>query len=189
MKYLGFISTIVDTYLSYNRQKRLYMIMATAGLFLSFFGGIVWHVSDSAHLIIQNIRQVHRLKKKNMDLVARYEAAQEEERLFIEKVNKHKDLSIKTYFEKFIKENNLSPEGNWAETEKNPVPDNDLFEEETLRATFKAMTAEAIVGILSIIDKENIVEVGSVILRKEEALITLDLVLTIKKFKKVVEET
>ncbi|MBL4587973.1 hypothetical protein JKY79_01370 [Candidatus Babeliales bacterium] len=64
MKYLGFISTIVETYLSYNRQKRLYMIMATAGIYLFFLGGIVWYVSDSADIIIQNIRQVHRLKKK-----------------------------------------------------------------------------------------------------------------------------
>ncbi|MBL4587972.1 hypothetical protein JKY79_01365 [Candidatus Babeliales bacterium] len=122
-------------------------------------------------------------------MIARYEAAQEEEKLFIEKVNQRKDMSIKTYFEKFIKDNSISPEGNWAETEKNPIPDNDLFEEETLRASFKSMRAEAIVSILSSIDKENIVEIDSVVLRKEEALIALDLVLTMKKFKKVVEET
>lgn len=188
MKYLQFIKNIVDLYLSYSRQKRLYMLLSTAAASVGLIGGLVWYITDSADLIIQNIRQIQRLKTENVLLVERYEKAQEQEQKFIEQVNQRKDMSIKTYFEKFIKEQNLSPEGNWAETEKNPILDNDLFEEEILRASFKSMTAEAIVKILEAIDKENIVEVSSVVLKKQDSLILLDLVLAMKRFKKVVEE-
>jgi hypothetical protein len=188
MKYLQFLKPVILYYQGLVRQQRFYFFAGVIGSFLVCFGGMSWYFYAQSDELILQIRQAERLRGATASLLARYEQLQEAERLFIEKINQRKELSIKTYFERFIKEHSLTPEGNWAETEKNAIVDNELFEEEILRATFKNVSTELVVKILSDIEKEDIVEAKKVHLKKEGSAVTFDLVVAMKSYKKIVDE-
>ncbi len=188
MKYLQVLKPVVLFYQGLVRQQRVYFFAGVLGAFLTCFGGVAWYFYTESDALILQIRQAERLRKGTASLLARYDELQESERLFIEKINQRKELSVKTYFERFIKEHSLTPEGNWAETEKNAIVDNELFEEEILRATFKNVQTELIVKILGDIEKEDSVEVKKVYLKKEGSALTFDLVVAMKNYKKIIEE-
>lgn len=189
MKQLSILTQAVVFFNTCNQRERMRAIMLIVAGVFCILGGIVGYIHITSQDLITQINQLQRLRITNNKILARYSALQGKELAFIAQMQERKDFSIKTYFERFIKEHNITAEGNWAETEKRPISGNDLFEEEILKASFKNMTTEKIVGILGDFEKDNFVDVKEASLKLEGSSVTLDLVLAAKRFKKTIEES
>jgi hypothetical protein len=189
MKQLSIVTQVVTFFNQCNQRERMRAIMFIIAGVCCVLGGIVGYIQIASEDLITQINQLQRLRIANNKILTRYAALQDKELAFNAQMQERKDFSIKTYFERFIKEHNITAEGNWAETEKRAIPGNDLFEEEILKASFKNMTTEKIVGILGDFEKDNFVDVKEASLKLEGSTVTLDLVLAAKRFKKMIEES
>jgi len=182
------IFNTVTTYVINLSEKdfKNYLIGVLAGItsvtLLSFY--FIYARSSKK---VKNIRQLHSLVAKSTATLSQNEAIQWEEDRIQELLSQNKDFNIKSYFEQFCREHHIVPEANW-DTIVNPLEGNEKFEEVILAATFKNETTKTLVTLLDALDKNEIVYLSELVIKKQEDKISFDLVIATKKLKRVLEE-
>jgi len=165
-------------------KQQLGIIMGSAALITL---GSVYYIYYTSNHSLAYIKQIQSLAEKSAAILASNERIQHEENRIQEILSQNKDFDIKSYFEQFCREHKITPEPNWGTT-VNPIEGNNKFEEIILSATFKNETTKTLAKILDTLDKNEIVYLAELAIKKENDKIAFDLVIATKKMRRVVEE-
>ena len=184
MELINRITTYIINLSEKDFQK--YFIVVISVITFSVAGSIYYIYSKSSKLV-KEIKQVQQLSEKSTAILINNSQIQKEEDRIQELLSNNKDFSIKSYFEQFCREQHITPEPNW-ETTPNPIEGNEKFEEVTLRASFKNETTKTLVTILDALDKNEIVYLTELKIKKDKDKIGFDIVIATKKLRHVVEE-
>lgn len=142
--------------------------------------GIIFYINQASIEEIKRTKRIQEMTKKATTLLTNFEKLNAEEIRISEMLAKNTDFNIKSYFEKFCKDQGLTPEPNW---DTKTIDINDKVSEVQLQATFKGQTTDKVVKLLEVLDKEIIIYTKEVNLKNEfNKKISIELTLaTIKK--------
>jgi hypothetical protein len=149
--------------------------------------GSMYYIYYTSNQYITYTKQIQGLAEKSAVILANNERIQHEENRIQEILSQNKDFDIKSYFEQFCREHKITPEPSWGTT-INPIEGNNKFEEIILSATFKNETTKTLAKILDTLDKNEIVYLAELAIKKENDKIAFDLVIATKKMRRNVEE-
>lgn len=166
----------------FQRFTAIFIFCMTVGT-----AAFTFYTYRSSNKHIENMRQLYRLADNTTTVLLNNEQIQGEENRIQELLQQNENFSIKSYFEQFCREHRINPEANW-ETTVNPIEGNNKFEEVVLTALFKNATTKALATILDSLDKNAIVYLKELRIKKEEKHINFELVIATKKVRHVVEE-
>ncbi len=183
-KYIGIV---VDYISSLSAKDSFKIIIGAVSVVTIIALGTAYFVYARGKKHVTSIRELHTLIKKSSGILAQSKSIGQEEDRIEELLQKNRDFNIKSYFEQFCRSHGVTPEPNW-ETTTNPIEGNDKFEEVVLPATFGGQTTEKLVTLLDDLDKEEIVYLKELAIRKEPSTIAFDLTIATKKMRRVVEE-
>ena len=125
------------------------------------------------------------MKTKSVQLLDQYQLIMHEEEKIAALLEKHKDFTIKSYFEKFAKDNTLTPESSWGDSyEITPLVGSDRFEEERLIPTFKKLNTQSLIALLDKLEKDPLLNVTQISIVREGESLTLMATITAKKMSK-----
>lgn len=182
MKQLEFINHILASIQFLNKQEfNRYVSILLAG-----FGLIAllstYYVYSTSSSLVHHIKQLQESSKKTMQIMHDYEKLHDEEHQLTAQLEKKSDFSIRPFFEKFCKDNNVTAEANWSDTvESNPVPLYPQFEEEAVKPVFKNQTTQTVIKIFEALEKEPMVSVKEIHLTVEGTVLTAELTIAGKK--------
>jgi hypothetical protein len=184
MRYLDQIVTYITQLSAKDFQKQLIIVISVITISIV---GIMYYVYQQGSARVRQIKQLGQLTQKVATVLADNARIQKEEDRIQELLVKNKDFNIKSYFEQFCREHNVVPEPNW-DTTINPIEGNEKFEEVILPATFKNQNTKKLVGLLDVLDKNDIVYLQELAINKEKQLINVDLTIATKRLRRVLEE-
>lgn len=162
----------------------LFMLGATAalGCVLIYF----FHTARSSR--IEKLSQLHEQSRKNDKIVSDSNKIKAEEERIQTMLNENKGFNIKTFVEQFCAEQKLKPEAEWT-TETRSIEGNETFDEVLLPVTFKNQTTQALVTMLSGLDKQEMIYIKELIVQKEDKKkITITLTIATQKRKQFWED-
>ena len=141
---------------------------------------IIYFSYRKSSMKIQKLKQLHKFAQKSNVILTNNKRIEKEEIRIQELLIKNKDFNIKSYFEQFAREHNVTPESGW-DTTINPIEDNEKFDEVILLASFKNQTTKTLAILLEALDKKEIVYIKELAIQHEEQKIAFDLTLATKK--------
>jgi hypothetical protein len=185
---MNFLETIAATIAAQNnKQHVLFISFALGGMTLLMGGCLAYLYMQRAH-DIETITQIQEQIKKNEILIIQSERVKAEEERIKALLDENKGFSIKTFFETLTSDQKLKPELGW-DTEVRSIEGNDTFDEIILTATFKKQTTQALVSLLNVLERSEIVYIKELDIKKEEKkTITFELILATKKRKQFWED-
>jgi hypothetical protein len=162
-------------------EKNLIFFLAIIAMFS--FGGIYFIYTEKEDLI-NKIKTTKRLVLKTTNIIKKYEKMQQEEDILQKLLEQETDFNIKTYFEQFCTQQQITPEGNW-EAITQELPGSDKFDESVISATFNNQTTKKLIDILQALNEKDIVYIKELIIKSEDnKKINFDITIATKKFKR-----
>jgi len=177
--------SIVTYITNLNAQAFQQQLIGTLAAVTLLLGGMIYMFYMSTATQIQRAHSIIKLATKAEKIVADNRGITQEEERIADILEKNRDFNIKSFFEQFTREHNVTPEPNWATT-TNPIEGNEKFEEVMLPATFKHQTTKTLVTLLDALDKKEIVYLKEINIVKEGQTIRFDLILATKKSRRVI---
>jgi len=168
-------------------KKQLERYIIAALIFAAVAAGFVtYHIYSKSTELLFQIKKIEDLSNKAVKVISDHEKLQQEAQRLQEVLDLNKDFNIKSYFESFCKEQNLSPDPGW-DTRIDDV--NDRFDEISLSATLRGITTETLVKVLELLDKKEIVYIKELSLKNEaNKRIIVDIVIATKTMKKGLDQ-
>ncbi len=174
---ITYITSLTDK----DFQKQLIALLSIVSIVVC---GIVFFVYRKSSTKISHIKQIHKLAQKAAVVLSNNARIEKEEKRIEKILIENKDFNIKSYFEQFCREHDITPEPGW-DTTTNPIETNEKFDEVLLPATFKNQTTKTLAPLLEDLDKKEIVYIKELTIKKEEDTITFDLTIATKKPRRV----
>ncbi len=135
---------------------------------------------DSAK--VAQLKRLEQLTEKTSRIIADHERMQKEEERLQQLLEQNKDFNMKTFFEQFCGQQNITPEPGW---DTRTLPVSEKFDEVELSATIKGQTTQNMVKFLDALDKKEIVYIKELVVKNEgEKKINFDITLATRKTKK-----
>lgn len=182
MKKFEPILQIITHINSLNKQDWQKQLVATIVALLFFFSGVIYFIYQKSDTQIAQIRELYKLKTKSVDLLDQYQQIAQEENRITTLLEKHKDFTIKSYFEKFSKDNGLTPEPGWGDSyEITPIAGSDKFEEERLIPIFKNLNTQSLIALLDKLERDLLLCLTHVSISRENDTLTATITITAKK--------
>ena len=160
-----------------------YLVLFLIGI--TILSGIyVYRIYHKSTLLVKQIKNIEKLAQKTAKMVADNKRLQQKEEQLEELLKRYKEFSMKTFFEQFYSQHNLTPEAGW-ETIALPIEGNDKFDEVVLSATFKNQNTQVLVKVLDTLDKKEMVYIkGLTIKHQPDKKITFELTIATMKYKR-----
>jgi len=173
----------VSYILSLDRKHfQQYLLVSLAGFGL-LCGGIIYWSHSTRNKKIDLLNQIHEQAHKNDKVLRASQKIKAEETRIQQLLEDNKEFNIKSYFEQFCQQHRITPESGW-DTETLSIDGNDTFDEILLPATFKQQTTQVLVTLLNSIDKNEIVYIKELeVKRDKQKTITFTLTIATKKRK------
>ncbi|MCB9493030.1 MAG: hypothetical protein H6679_02030 [Epsilonproteobacteria bacterium] len=180
--YVGKILERMQALTSKQAQQIFFVWLA---IIISCCATIVYTVHKKSNAYVEQIKQSQLLTKKVAQILAQNERMSKEEERLRRLLDQNQGFTIKSFFEQFVQQQGIAPDPGWDARAQNV---NDQFDEVLLRATFRNMTMEKLVTVLDTIDKNPIVYVHEVSMRRaENKTMVVDLTLATKRYKTTLE--
>ena len=166
--------------LSKKEIERLIMIALASTAFL--MGTLIYFIYKKSSSFVVSIKKIETIANKAVTLMHDYEKIQKEEDRITDILEKQKEFKLRTYFEQFCKEQNISPTPGW-DTQEAII--NPKFDEITLQAEFKDQTTQKLIKILEELDKREIIYIKELKIKteKEKQRISFEIIIATKKSK------
>ncbi len=178
---MEFLEKIINTTRQVSKKEFEKYVLVSLAVVCLLMGGVTYFIYSTSNGLVKDIKQLQKLAKKSARLVDDFELMQKEEEKIRKILNKHKGFNLGSFFEKFCKDQGVKPEPNWSPTSESLNPQ---FEEVSLAATFKGQATENLVKMLEAIDKNEILYVKELRIRKEkDKTITFDISLATQRSK------
>jgi len=126
---------------------------------------LIFYINNQSLEIIKQTKRIETFANKSVKLLSSFQKLKQEETRISEMLEKDKEFNIKSYFEQFCKDQNLTPESGWEDTKIQDI--SEKFSEIELSSTFKGLTTDKIVSILEALDKKKIIYTKEVIVKSE----------------------
>lgn len=182
MKIIYNITTFIENLNKKDFDKYLKITIASL-IFLAI--AFIYFFYNKNEQLIQQIKKTHNLTLKTVDIVKTFEKMQKEEERLEKLLEIDKDFNIKTFFEQFCSQQNITPEANWEATTQE-FNGSDKFDEVILPVTFKNETTQKLVTILEELNKKEIVYIKELVIKNENnGKIIFDITLATKKLKPI----
>lgn len=182
MKKLEPLLQIIAHIQSLNKQDWQKQLAATIAAVFLFFAGVIYFIYQKSDTQITQIRELYKLKTKSEDLLDQYQQIAQEENRITALLEKHKDFTIKSYFEKFVKDNGLTPEPAWGDSyEITPVAGSEKFEEERIVPSFKKLNTQNLIALLDKLERDLLLCLTQVTITRENDTLTATITITAKK--------
>lgn len=163
-----------------KKQLEQHIIAVLAGIAL-LAGIFTYFIYIESNSLLKEFKKVEDLSKKSVQILADNARLQRDAQYIQDLFDQSKDFMIKSYFETFCKEEQLTPEPGWTTRTEEP---NDRYEETSLTAIFKGQTMEKLVKILSILEKKEIIYFKNITIKNESSKkISFELTLATKLIK------
>jgi len=147
--------------------------------------GLTYFIQEKKDELITKITQLNKLAEKAARIIVDNKKMTEKEFHLKDILDKNKDFTIKGFFEQFTRDLGITAESGW-ETRSETI--NEKFDEVTLPAVFKGQTSESLVKFLETLDKNEMVYLKELSIKKEaQGKITFDVVLATKQYKPLLE--
>lgn len=148
---IGYFSHIISWFQRAPAKEMQRLLYGAIGIVSLIVGGMIFFVYHKSHELVDQLRNVEKTAQSSERLIDEYERLEQDENRIEEMLKQSKDEDIRSFFEKFCKEQTMTPEEGW-----DPVPRaiNDKFEEIMVQATFKNQTTQKLVMFLDAIEKE-----------------------------------
>ena len=166
-----------------SKTMRTYLLVGLSLMFLAA-SGIVYFVYARRNAAIETLERLYQQAKNNDHIVAEHAKIKKEEERIQTLLENNKGFSIKSFFEQFCSEHNVTPEQGW-DTEVRSIEGNEQFDEIVLPASFKKQSTQALVTLLNSLDANEIVYIKELDIKKEEKnSISFNLTIATKKQKR-----
>lgn len=148
----------------------------------SFALGINYYIySQSSELVLQ-IKNLEKTVNKTTQIIKDYEKLEIKEQELQKLLEQNRDFSIKTFFEQFCSQNQITPDPNWEAITRS-LDGSNKFDEVSLAAKFKNQTTQKLVTILDALDKKEMVYIKELNIKNtENKKITFDITIAAKKY-------
>lgn len=145
-------------------EKMIFMFVFSLGIisFLSIY--IIYNESSN---IVRRIKKLEKLVNRSNYVISENKIIEIEKKRLMEILNRNKDFSINSFFEQFCQQHGISAQPNWSPITI-PVEGNDKFEEIVLTSVFKNQTTENLIKIVEALDKNEMVYIKDLTIRKSE---------------------
>lgn len=174
------------TYLNNLTKKQFQnFLLIVIGSSLIIILGTIYFIYSESSDYIQQIKKFESLSNKAI-LILNDNKKMEDEALRIQEIlDQNKEFNIKSYFEIFCQQNNLTPNQGW-DTRTDEL--NERFDEISLSASFKGVTTEKIVKIIEDFYKKEIIYIKSVNIKQEpEKKVSFEITIATKAIKRGLE--
>lgn len=148
--------------LSKKEFERYLVIFLAAVLAVAL--GIVYYISSTSSEYVNQIITLQRLSDQAARVLAENDQLLQEQQRIQSLFEQEKDFNIKSYFEQFCKQQNITAEAGW-DADSSDI--GDKFTETVLHATFKGQSMQKIVQIIDALDKKETTYLKEVIIRSE----------------------
>jgi len=143
----------------------------------------IYYIYNESSSLVQKIKTIERVANKATDILNENKKMEFEEKRLTTLLEANKEFNIKSFFEQFYQQQGMTPEPNW-DTIVIPVEGNDKFDEVILNATFKKQTTTNLTRILDALDKNEMVYIKELTVKKEEnKQISIQMLLATKRYK------
>lgn len=182
MKQIEFIQRIIGSLqFSSPQEFNKYLGLFLGGVLLTGIGS-TYYIYARSSALAERIKTIQELSKRSSIIMNKFDHLQEEEDKLSAVLEQHKDFAIRTFFEQFCKQNNLTPEPSWGDSvETNQLPLYPDFEEEIIRPVFKNQTTQTMLQLFQALEKEPMATVKDVTLTVEGTTLTAHLTIAGKK--------
>ncbi len=185
---MSFLETIIQTITQQTSKQHQVFLISVMSVAFASIGGIIYFLYTQRATDVATLIALQEVSQKNNVLIGKSEKVRAEAERISGLLEENKGFSIKTFFESLTQEQKLKPEQGWG-TEIRSIEGNDTFDEIILNATFKNQTTQALVGLLGVLDNNEIVYLKEVEIKKETPkTITFVLTIATKKRKQFWED-
>jgi hypothetical protein len=146
-----------------KKEFERYLIIFLAIVLVTALG-IVYYISSTSTGYIEQITSLQRLSDKTALVLAENDQLLQEQQRIQALFEQEKDFNIKSYFELFCKQQNITAEAGWDTTSSDI---GDKFTETILQATFKGQSMQKIVQVIDALDKKETTYIKEVTIRSE----------------------
>lgn len=182
------LDQIIITLTSLDRKKFNLYLGIFLGVTALMAGGVIYWLHQKRSAQIKELTTLHEQTQKIDRIVENSEHVQAEEERVQNLLEENKGFSIKTYFEQFCSEHNVTAEQGW-DTESRSLEGNEAFDEVILSATFKNQTTQSLVTILTSLNYNEIVYIKELEVKNEGSRkISFTLTIATKKRKQFWED-
>lgn len=180
MKILMPLATYIQNLTKKDFER--YLILFISGVVL-LSGVAVYHVYKKNNNLVARIKRIEKLTTQTEKTINENKKLIVKEAQLQQLLEKNKEFNIKTYFEQFTSQQNITPEP-W-DTFTIPVEGTDKFDEIVLHANFKNQTTQKLVSVLDALDKQEIIYIKDLSVKNEmNRKITFELTIATKKYKR-----
>lgn len=183
MKVLTNFAIYIQNLNKKNFEKYLLVFLA----FMILLSGIsIYFIYNKSTSLVKDIKHLEKISNDIIQIINENEKFNKKEGELKQLLDKNTDFNIRAFFEQFTKEQNITPESNWANTAFTlPVEGNDKFDEVGLTATFKNQTTESLIKIIENLNKNQMVYIKDLIIKNQEnKKIEVTMTLAAKKYRK-----
>jgi hypothetical protein len=167
-----------------RRQFRLHVlgfftaVVMLAGLFL-------YYIADSKNDLIIRLQALNKLAIKGCQIIDIHRRLVKDEQHLKQVLEQKRGFSINAFFEQVCRDLSITAEAGWAPREEHV---GDMFDEITLTATFKNLTSDKVVKILTMLNKEEIVYLKDFqVKNSNNKTITISVTIATKRYKSSIE--
>ena len=147
------------------------------------FGSITYYIYSKSSDKVKQVKILGELTKKIAIVMGNYEKMLLEEQRLQQLLEQDKEFGMNKFFEKFCREQNLTPEPGFASITL-PIEGSE-FDEILLSVTFKGINTQILTKILDALDKKEIIYIKELIIKNEgNKKIEVNITLATKKYKK-----
>lgn len=178
----------ITTLTSLDRKKFNLYLGIVLGMVTLMAAGVVYWMYQKRSAQIQELATLHEQTKKIDRIVENSDYVSAEEERIQGLLEENKGFSIKTYFEQFCREHEVTPEQGW-DTESRSLEGNEAFDEVMLSAMFKNQTTQSLVTLLTSLNYNEIVYIKELEVKNEgNRAISFTLTIATKKRKQFWED-
>ncbi|MCF7799579.1 hypothetical protein K9L05_01295 [Candidatus Babeliales bacterium] len=166
-----------------NFEKYLLIFL----VFIILLAGIsIYYIYNTSTNLVTDIKNLEKTSNDIVQIIDKNEKLDKKADELKKLLDKNENFNVRVFFEQFIKEQNLTPEPNWANTAFTlPVEGNDKFDEVGLTATFKNQTTENLIKVIENLSKNQMIYIKDLIIKNQEnKKIEVTMTLAAKKYRK-----
>ncbi|MFA5075023.1 MAG: hypothetical protein WC436_02860 [Candidatus Babeliales bacterium] len=166
MKVLTNFAVYIQNLNKKSFEKYLLIFLA----FIIFLSGTsIYYIYNKSSNLVKDIKTLEKTSNDIIQIINTNEKLNKKSDELKQLLDKNIDFNIIAFFEKFTKEQNITPETNWAATSfKQPVEGNEKFDEAGLTATFKNQTTESLIKIIENLNKNQMVYIKDLTIKNQE---------------------
>ncbi len=145
-----------------RRHFRLHVLGFFAGVIL-ITSSLLYYLQSNKNSLILRLRALNNLAVKGCHIIANNNSLTKDEQRLKQLLDQKRGFSIQAFFEQFCRDQSLAAEPGWA---TRPEHVSDIFDEMILSASFKELTSDKLVKLLDALNKEEIVYLKELQIKK-----------------------